>query len=114
MTYPGPAEIHVLELKGTAREGKLKLTVITRSTWVINAIAIVPVKEYAQVKKNILDPEHSLLGIDFVSTIWHHQHKAGQSSGWQGPHNGRDHTFKGTFPCTSLGILGESGRNPYA
>ncbi len=57
MTYSGPAEIHAIVLQGTARQGKLKLSVSTRSKWIINAIAIVPVKEYAQVKKNILDPE---------------------------------------------------------
>ena len=57
MTYAGGAEVHALELDAVARNGKLKLFVTTRSKWIINAIAIVPAKEYAQVKKNILDPE---------------------------------------------------------
>ena len=57
MTYAGPAEIHALELKAAARNGKLSLYISTRSKWIINAIAIVPEKEYAKVKKEILDPE---------------------------------------------------------
>ena len=57
MTYAGAAEIHAIELDAVARKGQLKLSVSTRSQWIINAIAIIPEKEYAQVKKNVLDPE---------------------------------------------------------
>ena len=44
-------------LDAVARKGQLKLSVTTRSQWIINAIAIIPEKEYVQVKKNVLDPE---------------------------------------------------------
>ena len=57
MTYAGSAEIHALELDASARKGKLKLFISTRSKWLINAIAVVPVNEYEKVKKEVLEPE---------------------------------------------------------
>ena len=57
MTYAGGAEIHALELDASAREGKLQLYISTRSKWLINAIAVVPVNEYEKVKKEVLEPE---------------------------------------------------------
>ena len=57
MTYAGGAEIHTLELDASAREGKLQLYISTRSKWLINAIAVVPVNEYEKVKKEVLEPE---------------------------------------------------------
>lgn len=57
MTYAGGAEIHALELDASAREGKLQLYISTRSRWLINAIAVVPVNEYEKVKKEVLEPE---------------------------------------------------------
>lgn len=57
MTYAGNAETHALELDASAREGKLQLYISTRSKWLINAIAVVPVNEYEKVKKEVLDPE---------------------------------------------------------
>ena len=57
MTYPGDASIHALELETVVTGGKLKLDFTTRSKWLVNALAVVPLKDYDAVKKQYIDPE---------------------------------------------------------
>ena len=64
MTYAGQAEAHALELDAVARNGKLKLDFTTRSKWIVNALAVIPEKEYETAKKQYLDPE-----MEEISTL---------------------------------------------